>query len=646
MLKFFRKYNKIILAVGGTLLMIVFLMPEAIQQLGGNPMKRAIASVDGRKVTEMDLQQAEQELRIIEGVGMLGQVGNLGPLPIEDRDHWYMLALEAERGGFFGGPQDGRNLIPIMARSMVLAEFPPDLIRQLGTEVVSQQIRNLMELMERRREALIMQGTPEDRVDMALAKAHGVRRMLETYLGSGNLSDLEAIHYARRFFDEVKVDYALIRAEYFEREYSEPSEDAMREHFERYRDVRAGAGEHGFGYMREPAVALEWVMVDRNTVLNAVRLNPVDVRAHWQRNRDRFPSEFSDERGRIESELRREAADNALREAERIIRAEALRTERALQEDGRFRRLPDGWNQNLANLSPIADRVNEALREQYNVREDAAEQRSGPLATENAMNQTLDSRILNSRLQFGPRSIPFMDFIFTVRELDQSSPFGLQRGVIFPNPLQGPNGELIFIRVNNVRPLSQPESMELIRGVVARDLRTLEAFRNLESNLDAIRRDAIDSFNIAATERGARVNEGVGVRKGGMQTTQGQTVPGNFNNETVRDAIMARGRELDPRTSIDNIDLADRIMVIPLPDTLEIAMVRIMSLEPVPIEMYRLWEPQLLIFAQQERFEESGGDFPFLKSVMQDRLKFERTRASLAEEEEEEEFERQMEEAI
>jgi len=644
MLKFFRKYNKMILVVACSLLMIVFLMPEAIQQLGGNPMKRAIASVDGQRVTEMDLQDAERELRVIEGVGLLGQFGNLGPLPIEDRDHWYMLALEAERGGFFGGPQDGRNLIPIMARSMVLAEFPPDLIRQLGTEIVSQQVRNLMQLMERRREALILQGASEHDVDMALAKAHGVRRMLETYLGSGHLSDLEAIYYARRFFDEVKVDYAIIRAEYFEREYSEPDEEALREHFERFRTVRAGAGEHGFGYMREPAVAIEWVMVDRSKVLDSVRLNPVDIRAHWQRNRDRFPSEFSDERGRVESELRREAADNAMREAERIIRAEVLRSERALTDDGRFRRLPDAWFANLSNMAPIADRVNEALRDRHNIGVDAAEQRSGPLATRNAMDQTLDSRILNSRLQLGPRSVPFMDLVFTVRELEESSPFGLQRGVVYSNPLTGPSGELIFLRVNNIRPLSQPENMELIRGALARDLRTLEAYRDLVGRIDSIRRDAVDNFNVAAAERGAGVNERVGVRKGGMQDARGQAAPGNFNNETVREAIMARGRELDPRTSIDNIDMSDRVMVIPLPDTLEIALVRIMSVEPVPIEMYRLWEPQLLIFAQQERFEASGQDFPFLKREMQKRLNFERIRSSI--DEEEEEFERQMEEVL
>ena len=33
MFKFLRKYNKFILAIGGTLLMIVFLIPQAIQSL-------------------------------------------------------------------------------------------------------------------------------------------------------------------------------------------------------------------------------------------------------------------------------------------------------------------------------------------------------------------------------------------------------------------------------------------------------------------------------------------------------------------------------------------------------------------------------------------------------------------------------------
>ncbi|XOV74985.1 MAG: hypothetical protein ACFHWZ_16165 [Phycisphaerales bacterium] len=34
MLKFLRKYNTLILVVGGSLLMVVFLVPQAIEQIG------------------------------------------------------------------------------------------------------------------------------------------------------------------------------------------------------------------------------------------------------------------------------------------------------------------------------------------------------------------------------------------------------------------------------------------------------------------------------------------------------------------------------------------------------------------------------------------------------------------------------------
>ena len=64
MLKFLRKYNKWILVVGGVLLMVAFLAPQAIQQM---PRLRdpVMAEYNGQSVKASKLEQADAELRAV-----------------------------------------------------------------------------------------------------------------------------------------------------------------------------------------------------------------------------------------------------------------------------------------------------------------------------------------------------------------------------------------------------------------------------------------------------------------------------------------------------------------------------------------------------------------------------------------------------
>jgi hypothetical protein len=71
MLKFLRQYNQWILVVGGTLLLITFLMPTAIQGLAQQSAVSGVtwATYSGGAVTGADLEQSQQELRVIETMG-------------------------------------------------------------------------------------------------------------------------------------------------------------------------------------------------------------------------------------------------------------------------------------------------------------------------------------------------------------------------------------------------------------------------------------------------------------------------------------------------------------------------------------------------------------------------------------------------
>ena len=54
MLKFLRKYNQYILVCGGVLLMVAFLVPGALRQLGQNPDRVVVFTIDGHKVRTLD----------------------------------------------------------------------------------------------------------------------------------------------------------------------------------------------------------------------------------------------------------------------------------------------------------------------------------------------------------------------------------------------------------------------------------------------------------------------------------------------------------------------------------------------------------------------------------------------------------------
>ena len=101
MFKFLRKYSNWILAVGGTLLLVTFLVPQAIQGLsqysavsGGT---WATVGDNGDKVTLGEYDLIQRQTRLI------GSLGNQNPLNQigagKNPAHWYLLVREASAAG-------------------------------------------------------------------------------------------------------------------------------------------------------------------------------------------------------------------------------------------------------------------------------------------------------------------------------------------------------------------------------------------------------------------------------------------------------------------------------------------------------------------------------------------------------------------
>ncbi len=96
MLKFFRQYNKYILAVGCVVLMIAFLVPQFAQQYAPNPMNRVVGQVHGKDIIESDLVASANEVQLLGELFRRASIFNLVPY---DREQWMLMTREAHAMG-------------------------------------------------------------------------------------------------------------------------------------------------------------------------------------------------------------------------------------------------------------------------------------------------------------------------------------------------------------------------------------------------------------------------------------------------------------------------------------------------------------------------------------------------------------------
>jgi len=252
MFKFLRKYNKWILAVGGTLLLIVFLIPTAIQRLGNRAGRRGatwatVGLPQPGKVTSSDLDLVRRELRLLQTIQQFQ-----GPLipgldDIDDPAHWFLLVREAEAAGLVGGTA---------ARSATAG------LAQIAAAT----------------------GESSGFVGLTLAKVEGVLRLIDLYLDRNKLSDRRLKVEARRLFHGVDADVVVIEAS--TRDAPQVfGDDELRPQMEEFAEIAPGEGEMGFGYRLPDRIQLEWITIPADTVREAIAasdlLGPRRLRKHW-----------------------------------------------------------------------------------------------------------------------------------------------------------------------------------------------------------------------------------------------------------------------------------------------------------------------------------------------------------------------------
>jgi hypothetical protein len=257
MMKFFRKYNKQLLAVFMVLLMVVFLGGSALEGMLNPSNNRVVATSKLGDITLQDQLIAQQTTGLLANLGMdWRRPAGMAAEPLQEM-HWILLLREARELGLRTDP------------ATVRAWFAPDQLNLLASQLRVRQ----------------------DRILSAVADLNAVQQAAFSIAGASAPSEADITAAARDALEAVKVHAVVLAAKALADDSYQPDEAAIQAHFEKYRDKPAGGGVN-FGYYREPSVQVQYIEIDRNRIAEEMTVPDLArlARDHYDAHRASDPA--------------------------------------------------------------------------------------------------------------------------------------------------------------------------------------------------------------------------------------------------------------------------------------------------------------------------------------------------------------------
>lgn len=620
MLKFLRKYSKWLLIVFGVLLMVAFTAPQAIQQLGNRIANPAIARIDGKPVNVLEVQDAERQLALLRQRVPEQFLPNLDP---NNRGlHWLLLHREAASAGLVGVAGDGalwvEDFAPALARQQLYLELSQQWGEQFAGMLVDQQWNMLTPENRQSRidniAGFLKQppaGATEREYHEALSVARGVSRLLNAYFAAAPLSDRRARFEAAGNQRLAEVEALWVPAGLVADIAGEPTEDQVREHFDRFASTPRGGGEFGIGYTLPERLQIEYLTIDRAAVEAAIEPDPLEVRKRFQTRARQLEAagqaspSFEETREALERLVRQEIADDAIRAAQQAyvsVMGEATRT---LESLGPYKRLPPDFDATRPSLEAVADRMVEivALTRFPGARDGRV---ALPRPTIVRPGRWLWAQALQelegfgqAQITIGSNTAPVSQVLFAVRELrpEMGVRLAIQRGLpVTDIPATDFSGSVYYYTILDVRAESAPDSLEEVRQEVVEDWKSLRAFERLAELADLARQrtagdgptaaalrlfEALGTAAAAPDPQPVRVTPNVVVDAGGGQRVRALDTP------AFRDAAMAVFQRLDPLADIPALPREDRTFSVAIPSTRTLAVGTVNAITPLTAEAFR-----------------------------------------------------------
>lgn len=633
MLKSLRKYKQWILVIGGSLLMIAFLIPDAMHQIQGDPMDREVGTLAGRSVSQRDLTLAERELNALKTIA---PILVRGMVDVENGEHWFLLKTAASEAGLIGGSEDGRQWVPELARDLLQMELVRNYGDQAASVLSNPQLMNpMVEQMVGRLEQLRMAaagqaGMTETQIDQTLANARGVARLAESFRRAARFSDAAVIHGSRRLLNEAKADVLVIPAERVIAEVPEPSQEQLQAHFEQYKTARPGEGMHGFGYLQPPRVKLAWLQLDRAALAESIKLSPIDVRKRYEQNRTLYTGEFAQARANVEKDLRDERVREVMADAERVVQSEVRRATRKLESEGAYKRLPPDWAEQRPRFDQIASAVVDAVKAATGVTIPlpSVSVRDAEWLTFEELQKLPGLGEATARI--GSRSVPLPSLVLASREINGPNELGVQAGVpLVDVPIVDAAENRYFVMVLDARPEEPPSSLEDVREQVVKDVRLETAFARLLNEVQ--QQQALASLSgpegVAQLYNAQAPDQPALTVRSGLSVSRQLRLPENVDTPEFRDAVVDAITKLDPLKPAHAQDAAARTVVVGMPGKLAVGVAQISEIKPLTAEMYRQAMEPKVFQLQSAEFREAMGEAtvpePFSYQSLKQRLDFE-----------------------
>lgn len=326
MLKWFRKYNKYIMAVGASLLMVAFLMPATLQSCGRGPRGYVLGTIEpgGDKITLIDQQQAGSDLealgRIFSTVDRT--LPRFAGLAREDQNvvGWLLMKHDAAAMGLSAGPTQVSNLLDSLGVDteakllrltrnvrtthdrlyQLLADW---LVIQQYTELVTgrahlpvderlSEYRQLFQQYGMYLDQLSKAETPQQQYQWQLAMqmfASQVQKLAERR-GTPRVSEPILRRYLVDQLTTISIEAVEVTPDQYLADVADPDEQRLAELFEQHKSDLPGEGKpFGLGYRFVDRVKIEYLTIPFDRLLAATSVDEIKAIEYY----DQHPAEFT-----------------------------------------------------------------------------------------------------------------------------------------------------------------------------------------------------------------------------------------------------------------------------------------------------------------------------------------------------------------
>jgi hypothetical protein len=257
MMKFFRKYNKQLLAVFMVLLMIVFIGGSALQSMLSTRQDRKIAESRDGDITLIQQQDANATTELLTAVGINWRSPLYGGQPPIETVDWILLLREAKRLGYKPDVTE--------ARVSAEASGASDIIRSVARA----------------------RGIKTDVVYDAMAQFRAISNAAYAIAGATRPSEAELRATARDALEQVKIRAIILPADAFVDESEVIPESELQAHFEKYKATEKGRGMN-FGYYQYPRLKVQYVKIDRDAIMESIGIANIERKAkgYYEKNKE------------------------------------------------------------------------------------------------------------------------------------------------------------------------------------------------------------------------------------------------------------------------------------------------------------------------------------------------------------------------